>query len=508
MKGQRRSADVGDPCSFYASIMQTRLSGLIVRYPRQYSRAAVSWLHARMAYSGAQQALKELQDISVSPQQPPYENAIKIYNPTYSYEHPAFVALPKNVQDVQRCLKVANATKTPVAIKSGGHCFAGYSTIDSKGFVISLQSMRKVTVENNKVIIQSGASWGDVYSAIENTGYVAVGGCVPAVGIGGYILGGGYSMLSRANGGLACDNATAYTMVTADGEDVVRATETVNQDLFWALRGGGGGNFGVLVDVNLRLCKSPKQFKWSRLTYDNTESSENGLLAVGENLAMLPKELNLDMALHGFTGKKVLTLDAVYSDHHEEMVQDALKRLHPTITSHEFSYTSYLDFTTDYSKRHGFVHCEVEPVYIKGAMINSLPSSLAKYFAELEIPSECLIEFVHMGGDIQQHPPTATAFPARSAQYSFYTYGRFQSSSEREVVRRFATSTYNAVKSSGCAVGSYVNYMDRHLDNWAQEYYGLNYERLCRVKEKWNPIGKGSLHFQQEINSVWNPSAK
>lgn len=487
-------------------IMQARL---LAHYRCWIFPEATSWMHARHVHNGAKQALKGLQDISVSPAQgSAYDNAIKIYNPTYSYEHPAFVALPQSIEDVRRCLTVANSTRTPVAVKSGGHCFAGYSTIDSKGFVISLQKMRKVTIDLQRetITVQSGANWGDVYSSVDNSGYVVVGGCVPAVGIGGYILGGGYSMLSRANGGLACDSAVSYTMVTADGKDVVTANEMVNQDLFWALRGGGGGNFGVLVDVTLRLHKGPRQFKWSRLMYDSTESSEKGLLAVGKNLATLPKELNLDMALHGFSGKKLLTLDGVYSDHHEEMVKDALKSLHPTTMSQQLSYTSYLDFTTDYSKRHGFVHYETEPVYVKGAMISSLPTALAKYFAELEIPPECLIEFVHMGGDIQQHLPTATAFPARSAQYSFYTYGRFQDPTHKEEVMKFATSTYNAVKSTGCTVGSYVNYMDRYLDNWAREYYGLNYKQLCKVKEKWNPIGKGCLHFQQEIGSQWEPT--
>ena len=69
--------------------------------------------------------------------------------------------------------------------------------------------------------------------------YMAVGGCVPAVGIGGYIQGGGYSMLSRAYGGLACDNVLEFTMVTVDGERIIKASNLENQDLYWALKGGG-----------------------------------------------------------------------------------------------------------------------------------------------------------------------------------------------------------------------------------------------------------------------------
>ena len=175
------------------------------------------------------EALDQLKDIAVTPEQPDlYKEAVKIYNPAYSYEHPAFVALPNNTDDIRRCLQIADNTRTPVAVKSGGHCFAGYSTTDSNGFVISLKNMNQVQVKGNMVTVQAGACWGDVYSALDGTGYVAVGGCVPAVGIGGYILGGGYSMLSRGYGGLACDKAMAFTMVTADGRNLVKASAEEN----------------------------------------------------------------------------------------------------------------------------------------------------------------------------------------------------------------------------------------------------------------------------------------
>lgn len=460
-----------------------------------------------------EEARKELADISISPEQAgQYEAAVKIYNPAYSYEHPAFVAFPGNVTDVERCLQVASSRGVPVAIKSGGHCFAGYSSTDSRGFVISMKNLNQVRVDEEKcqVTVQSGACWGDVYSAVDGTaGCVVVGGCVPAVGVGGYILGGGYSLLSRNNGGLACDSAVSYTMVTADGSKTVTASRNENQDLFWALRGGGGGNFGVLVDVTLRLHPRPRQFKWSRLTYDSVESTRKGMEAVSKNLAAFPKELNLDMALHGFFGKKVLTLDAVYSSDHQQQVEGALSLLHPTSSTEPISYTSFLKFSTDYSRKHGFVHFEQEPMYAKGCMIHSIPTSLAKFFSEVVIPPECLIEFVHMGGDIQNLSSTDTAFPARSSQYSFYTYGRFglNDLKHRQEVMQFATVTYEEVKRSGCSLGSYINYMDRFLDDWASEYYGVNYKRLCAIKEKWNPIGQGSLHFQQEIGSDWNPKS-
>ena len=98
----------------------------------------------------------------------------------------------------------------------------------------------------------------------------------------------------------------------------------------------------------------------------------------------------------------------------------------------------------------------------------AMPLQLATFFAELDIPSECLIEFVHMGGDIMAYESGETAFAARTAQYSFYTYGRFSGNhdaSKRDEVIKFATSTYNSVRESGCAVGSYINYTDRLLES-------------------------------------------
>lgn len=482
-----------------------RCSGL----PKKSFQAIVAAIRTIHADSSTKGALQQLKDLAVTPEQPElYEEAVKIYNPAYACEHPAFVTFPNNTEDIKRCLQIAAKTGSSVAIKSGGHCFAGYSTTDSKGFVISLKNMNRIQLKGNMVTVQAGATWGDVYSALDNTNYVPVGGCVPAVGIGGYILGGGYSMLSRGYGGLACDKAVSFSMVTADGGKLVQASNRENSDLFWALKGGGGGNFGVLVDVTLEVCPRPNMFIWRRLIYDSAEDSEKGFNAVAKNLDKFPKELNLDMAIHGYFGKKTLSLDAVYSDVHEDKVQSSLKALHPTTASKPKRFKSYLQFSTEYSKRHGFVHYEVEPIYVKGVMIDALPSSLAKYFASVEIPPECLLEFVHMGGDIAQHSPTSTAFPFRSAQYSFYTYGRFNrhDSKKREEVIKFATSVYDTVRESGCSLGSYVNYMDRHLKDWGNNFYGINYPHLCEIKEKWNPLGQGSLHFQQEIGSSWEPS--
>ena len=444
--------------------------------------------------SPIQEALAELKDISITPDQEKYKTFAEIYNPSYD-QTPGFIAVPANTHDIKRCLQVAHKFGVPVAVKSGGHCFAGYSAIDSDGFVISMYNFKSVTRKNDIATVGAGAEWRNVYEELENSEYVAVGGCCTMVCVGGYVLGGGYGLLSRSHGGLACDKLISVSMVTADGQKIVVASAKENEELFWALKGGGGGNFGLVFSAEIRLSKKPKYFVWERLEYRGTENIKRAMSLVGKVLISLPKELNLDMLLH----YNRLTLEAVYSDVNETAVIDALNKFECTSRHKVLQSDSYAEFVEEYSKRHGYVKREANPIYIKGVLIDSLPVDLIDYFASLSIPLYCLLVFVHVGGDIKQVSPTSTAFPHRSAEYSFYTYGRYPDDTD------FALTVFNKVKESGSAVGCYVNYMDRMLENWTEEYYGCNYNRLCDVKDKWNPLKQGGLHFQQEIGSKWEP---
>ena len=440
------------------------------------------------------EALAELKDISITPNQEKYKTLAKIYNPAY-VQTPGFIAVPTNTHDIKRCLQVANKLEVPVTVKSGGHCFAGYSSIGSDGFVISMHNFKSVKRKNDIVTVGAGAEWRNVYEELENSEYVAVGGCCPMVCVGGYISGGGYGLLSRSHGGMACDKLISVSIVTADGQKIVVASVEENEELFWALKGGGGGNFGVVFSVEIQLSKKPKYFVWENLEYKGTDNIKRGMSLVRKYLTSLPKELNIDMFLHNHG----LAVHAVYSDVNQTAVLDALNKLECTSRRKMLQSDSYVEFTDEYSKHHGYVKHEIHPVYMKGALIDSLSVDLIDYFAHLPIPIYCMLTFVHVGGDIKQFSPTSTAFPHRSAEYSFYTYGEYPND------REFALSVFNKVKESGCAVGCYVNYMDRMLENWSQEYYGCNYQRLCDVKEKWNPPKQGGLHFQQEIGSKWEP---
>lgn len=179
-----------------------------------------------------------------------YVNARQIWNGAVKYR-PALFARCKTVEDVQTVVCVARKHRLPLSVRGGGHDWAGRA-LCHEGLVIDLSVMREVMVDAaaNVATIAGGATAADVSAAISQHGLAAVTGNVGAVGMAGLLLGGGYGPLTTRFG-LALDNLLGAEVVLADGR-LVTADTLRNADLFWALR-GGGGNFGVVTSMRLRL---------------------------------------------------------------------------------------------------------------------------------------------------------------------------------------------------------------------------------------------------------------
>ncbi len=179
-----------------------------------------------------------------------YENARRIWNGAIDM-HPALVLRCSGVADVISGVQFACSEGLPVAIRGGAHIVAGFSTCDG-GVVLDLSAMAAVRVDprNRRALAQGGTTWRRFDHETQAHGLATTGGLVSSTGIGGFTLGGGIGHLVRKYG-LTCDNLLSAEMVTAEGE-LVRASEDQNADLFWALR-GGGGNFGVVTELELAL---------------------------------------------------------------------------------------------------------------------------------------------------------------------------------------------------------------------------------------------------------------
>ena len=185
----------------------------------------------------------------LQPGDPGYDEARKVYNAMID-KRPRMIASCSDVADVISCVNFARENEMLLAVRGGGHNGGGLGVADD-GLVIDLSGMRSVRVDPDAqtVRVEGGASWGDVDHATHAFGLAVPTGIISTTGVAGLTLGGGHGYLSRKYG-LTIDNLLEADVVLADGR-LVKASEQENEDLFWAIR-GGGGNFGVVTSFLFR----------------------------------------------------------------------------------------------------------------------------------------------------------------------------------------------------------------------------------------------------------------
>ena len=185
-----------------------------------------------------------------------YATARRLYNTRYDTLKPSAIAYVKHPADIAECLAFARRYDTPVAIRSGGHSYAGWSSGNGK-LIVDVSALSKVGAPSGGITrIGAGAKLIDVYEGLGAHGVTIPGGSCPTVGISGLTLGGGHGVVSRAYG-LTCDSLVGATLVTADGK-TVDCDKSRHPDLFWALRGAGNGNFGVVTELRFRTHPAPR----------------------------------------------------------------------------------------------------------------------------------------------------------------------------------------------------------------------------------------------------------
>ncbi|KAJ7017545.1 FAD-binding domain-containing protein [Mycena alexandri] len=167
-----------------------------------------------------------------------------------SIEESACTVEPATAADVSAIIKIIGKTKTPFAVKSGGHATnPGYSSTTGVQIAMTRFNAVKYDKKSGTVAIGAGQIWDDVYAKLEPLGVVAPGGRVPGVGVGGFTLGGGYNWLSNQVG-LTVDIVVSYELVKPNG-DIVTVTQTSSPDLFFALK-GGYNNFGIVTQFTYK----------------------------------------------------------------------------------------------------------------------------------------------------------------------------------------------------------------------------------------------------------------
>ncbi len=165
-----------------------------------------------------------------------------MFTPQFDYLKPAGVAYCKRNSDVAACLSFVTKFKLPVRVRSGGHSYGGWSSVNN-GLIVDISEMNSMSFGSNTVTVGTGIDLINFYAGLAAHGKAVPGGSCPTVGIAGLTLGGGIGVLGRIYG-LTSDNLRSLDIVTADGSTLTCNSRS-HSDLYWASRGGGGGNFGV-----------------------------------------------------------------------------------------------------------------------------------------------------------------------------------------------------------------------------------------------------------------------
>jgi FAD/FMN-containing dehydrogenase len=403
---------------------------------------------------------------------------------------PALIARCHSTTDVIAVVNFARQRGLLLAVRGGGHSFAGFFTCDD-GVVLDLSPMQAVEVDPDRQVAraQGGVTWSIFDAATHAHGLASTGGLISTTGIAGLTLGGGIGWLQR-KWGLACDNLLSVELVTAVGE-VVRASEAENPELFWGLR-GGGGNFGVVTSFEFRL-HAVSSVVGGLLLFEGSRIAEVMRL-YREYLRECPDELTTwlsritapaaDFVPDDLQGKAALAVLACHCGDpgDAELVIAPLRELGPSVDLIESMAYPALQCMSDEDMPWG-VRC-----YLKAGYTAELTDSLIDAIVErtAAVPSALsTLDIHHMGGAVARVADDATAFGDRRSAFCFNIVGVWQEPAEDDVNRAWVRDTATALEPFGTG-GVYVNFAAE--PGVVQAAYGdKKYARLRALKSQYDP---------------------
>lgn len=460
----------------------------------------------------------QLSGYVLQPGSPQYEDAIRIDNGRIQFR-PLVIVFPMVPDDVRVAMKFAIRHGLPLSVKGGGHSAAGYC-MNEGGVVIAMKHLNKISFnpKTEAVTAEMGVIWYDVYRFMQltGTGLIPVGGGCPTVAPPGFMLGGGYSFASRSYG-MSIDNLISLKIITPDGElrhIGEHSTDPYDVDLFWACRGGGGGNFGIVTEMEMRMRKPySEKMLVGQIRYP-LEKTEEVLGYYNEWVEQIPDT----MAVYGFMGNqkdlvdkttnvKVLGLTPVFNGDGAEGIDllQGLLKLKP-INADLFNMTLpewefYNGYTTRVAGRSSYIRSTILP---PGGMNNNVAKVIVDAMSHAPSPDSFAV-WTHTGGAIENIASDATAYVHRNCRFvpEIKSIWSLDEPGDTLANVNWAYEFFEKFAEAGNATGAYVNYIDPLQHNWAEMYYGSNYKRLLEIKKKVDP--DNYFNFQQSVGSSFNP---
>jgi FAD/FMN-containing dehydrogenase len=463
-----------------------------------------------------------LEGSMIRPTMPAYMTAHQLFNPRFDGVQPMAIAYCASPRDVQLCLAFTRRFDLPLACRAGGHSYGGYST--SSGLVVDVTRMKDVLVDfaAGTATVGAGARLIDVYAALASQGLIVPAGSCPTVGIAGLTQGGGLGVFGRKFG-LTCDNLLSAQVVVADGR-LLTCDAGQESDLFWALRGGGGGNFGVVTSFTFQahlidtvaLC-----------TLDWPLERAVDVVQAWQNWApQAPDELWSNCLLLASTDKAALPVarvNGVYvgaASALQPLVSALIDQIGLFPSSTYISDVTLLEAMLIEANCGGLTvaECHLPSQDPHGQVLRDTFGAKSDYFDHI-LPQQGITNLVNSlasrqasrelgagvivldasGGAINRVNPEATAFVHRNSLFSVQYFANWNATDSLAVVeanQQWLADTWQLMRpyASGAA---YQNYLDPDLVDWQNAYYGSNLPRLEEIKATYDPLDL--FHFDQSI---------
>lgn len=421
-----------------------------------------------------------------------YDEARRIWNAMID-RWPAVIVQCADASDVAPAIRFAHDNGLDLSVRGGGHNIAGYSVCNN-GVMIDFSHMRKVRVnpETRRASVEPGATLHDFDQAVQTHGLATPVGINSTTGMAGLTLGGGFGWLTRQHG-LTVDNLVSADLISA-GQQKIRASEQENQDLFWAIR-GGGGNFGVVTQFEFKLHRVGPEILAGLLVFPLAQAKKV-LQQYRDLIESAPLDLSVWVVLRkapplpflpkSVHGQEVAVLAVFYSGDMAEGANQikTLRHFGDALGEH-IGPQPYVQWqqafdplltpgARNYWKSHNFTQ-----------LTDRALDTVVEYAGTLPSP-QCEIFIGLVAGAANRIPATATAYSARDARFVINVHGRWESASEDERCISWSRAFFKAAAPYASG-GAYVNFMTEDEAGRVSAAYGSNYTRLLEIKRRYDP---------------------
>jgi FAD/FMN-containing dehydrogenase len=449
----------------------------------------------------------------ILPEAPEFALAYRALNARFDDVRPQAVVRCRSAEDVAEAIRFGRRHGMAVATRGGGHCFGGRSS--TEGLLVDVTPMRSVEVSGGAVMVGGGARLGEVYESLLERDLTIPAGSCPSVGVAGLALGGGLGIIGRRYG-LTSDHLLGVQIVLADGR-IVECDGHHEEDLFWALRGAGPGNFGVVTSLTFRTIRAPEATNF-HLTWPFSEAA--AVIDVWQSWApVAPEELAASLLIgagaHVDEPPSVDVFGVMLGTESDtaELVGQLVGRARSDPVSAFRQRMSFRETTRYWGERaardpvggaplgqelRGYRFIKSE--FFKRPLSADVIEALLENFIKDRVGGQSReLDFSPWGGGYNRVSADVTAFVHRDDLYWLKHATEVEpgaSRAKREAAHDWVTRSWGAVHPRGTG-RVFPNFPDPDLEDWSRAYYGRNRDRLFDVKARYDP---GNLfRFHQSL---------